>query len=535
MLVSGNYSRVQVHFLPFWQKPPLFFWLQAGAMHIWGINEFAARLPNALVGVATLLILFYLGHKYSQDKRMGFLWVLAYVGSILPHFYFKTAIIDPLFNLFIFLSIYQLANWTSREDKKARMLAALWGGVFIGMAILSKGPVALLIVGVCGLVYWVMSRSWKTFSIWELLVYTLAGFVVSSLWYLPETIQNGFWFINEFIEYQVGLAAVSEDTAHEQPFWYHPLVLLIGCFPASIYFLGGLGKVPTENSEQKNFRTWMHLLFWVTLIIFSIVKAKIIHYSSLCYFPLTYLAASYIYRVSMGEIKYAPWMNYLFVFLGLIWSLALCILPFIDRIKELIIPYIKDPFAVASLGAEVYWSGWEVLIGLIMLGSSIYAVIWGHKKSILHGAVVLFLATLVVVQSSIYVLTPKIERYSQGAAVDFFESVQKEDAYKVSLGYHSYAPLFYGAISEEQANTRNAYLRDYFGKNTPEKETYGLQRTVWNEWLMRGDIDKPAYFVTRIGRDKYKDEKNLIRVGQKNGFIFYKREMPRPSTGTSEE
>jgi len=59
MLVTGNYTRVQINFEPFWEKPPLFIWLQALSMHLFGVNEFAARLPNALCGTITLLVLFF--------------------------------------------------------------------------------------------------------------------------------------------------------------------------------------------------------------------------------------------------------------------------------------------------------------------------------------------------------------------------------------------------------------------------------------------------------------------------------------------
>src|SRR3954470_9704684 len=56
MIVSGNYSLVQINFQPFWEKPPLFIWMQVLSMKIFGINEFAARFPNAMCGVATLLL-----------------------------------------------------------------------------------------------------------------------------------------------------------------------------------------------------------------------------------------------------------------------------------------------------------------------------------------------------------------------------------------------------------------------------------------------------------------------------------------------
>jgi 4-amino-4-deoxy-L-arabinose transferase-like glycosyltransferase len=48
MIVTGDYSKVQINFNPFWEKPPLFIWMQVLSMKIFGINEFAARFPNAV-------------------------------------------------------------------------------------------------------------------------------------------------------------------------------------------------------------------------------------------------------------------------------------------------------------------------------------------------------------------------------------------------------------------------------------------------------------------------------------------------------
>src|ERR1041385_4144420 len=63
MIVTGNYNRVQIDFKPFWEKPPLFIWLQAGSMLLFGVNDFAARLPKAIIGIATLLSLYAIGKK----------------------------------------------------------------------------------------------------------------------------------------------------------------------------------------------------------------------------------------------------------------------------------------------------------------------------------------------------------------------------------------------------------------------------------------------------------------------------------------
>ena len=109
MLVSQNYREVQIDFKPFWEKPPLFIWMQAASMKIFGVNAFAARLPNALVGIITLLLLFGIGSNLAGEK-FGLWWTLLYAASWLPHFYFKSGIIDPTFNLLIFLSLYSISG-----------------------------------------------------------------------------------------------------------------------------------------------------------------------------------------------------------------------------------------------------------------------------------------------------------------------------------------------------------------------------------------------------------------------------------------
>ena len=102
MIVSGDYLNVQINFQPFWEKPPLFIWMQVLSMKLFGINEFAARFPNAICGIITLIVLYEMGRKLF-NARLGMIWALVYAGSILPFFYFKSGIIDPWFNLFIFL------------------------------------------------------------------------------------------------------------------------------------------------------------------------------------------------------------------------------------------------------------------------------------------------------------------------------------------------------------------------------------------------------------------------------------------------
>src|SRR5450759_1103420 len=144
MIVTGNFSRVQIDFHPFWEKPPLFFWMQAASMKLFGINEFAARFPNSVIGIFTLLTFYFLGKKL-YDEKFGLIWALAYLGSFLPDIYFKSGIIDPSFNFFIFLTVVFLAKSISKTGESKEFKYALFAGISIGLATLTKGPVGLLI------------------------------------------------------------------------------------------------------------------------------------------------------------------------------------------------------------------------------------------------------------------------------------------------------------------------------------------------------------------------------------------------------
>lgn len=142
MIISGNYWQPTIDFVPFHEKPPLFSWLQSLSFQLFGVGEMAARLPNVLCGGLTLACLLYVGRRWHSN-RFGVWWALFMGFSILPQLYFRSGIIDPWFNLFIFLSLITLiSNWADELPGWKRLLSS---GLLLGLAILTKGPVAGLI------------------------------------------------------------------------------------------------------------------------------------------------------------------------------------------------------------------------------------------------------------------------------------------------------------------------------------------------------------------------------------------------------
>ena len=502
MLVTGDYLRVVIDYQPFWEKPPLFIWLQAISMSLFGVNEFAARLPNLICGVATFLVLYNVGSQLF-DKKFGLVWVLTYAGCFLPQLYFMSGIIDPVFNLFIFLSIYYLhQSFMSGLDNRWVALS----GLFIGLALLTKGPVALLIYGLTAIALYLMNRDKLNASFNRVVkqgsIFVMVVIAVSFLYYGVELIKNGTWFFEEFINYQLRLLS-SGEASHGQPFYYHFVVLLLGCLPASILMFGALKKYLNDNENQQAFKQLMVILLIVVLLIFSSVTTKIVHYSSLCYYPITFLAAYYLHHVMYKRAEWNRTISIAVLAFTVIFSLALMMLAIVIMNRDLLANYIQDDFAIANMAADVSSSVFDLIPGLIYLISAVLGIYLISNQKRRVGVPLLLLGICLAINISYKTFVPKIERITQGAAIDFYEELQGKDCYVQVLGFKSYAHLFY---------TQKPPVTD---ENSRDKE-----------WLLTGDIDKPAYFVCKnVDVDLYRGKYPIEELASKNGFVFFRR-MP---------
>jgi 4-amino-4-deoxy-L-arabinose transferase-like glycosyltransferase len=499
MMVSGNYLQVQIDYKPFWEKPPLFFWLQTLSMHSFGINEFSARLVNAVCGMLTVLIVYLIGYKIF-DATMGLLWAIAFLGSFLPHFFFKSGIIDPVFNLFIFSGVYFLAYALHSDRGKKRVSRFALSGVCIGLAVLTKGPVAFLILVFCIMSYWACTRCKTLPSLKELLVIAGAVGVVSGLWYGLETLWHGTWFITEFVKYQIRLLSTG-DAGHGRPFYFHFVVLLFGCFPASFLAIRSFFIVRSGTARQQDFTRWMTVLFWVVLVLFSIVKTKTVLYSSLCYFPITYLAAFHMHSVITGKLQWNTALTFALAAFGGLVALIIAAFPIVMMHKELITPFIKDRFAVACLQRPIVWSYGEASIGAGYAAVLALSVALLARKKFRAAFVALFLSSAVCLQLFMLDMVPKMERIAGGGPIDFYQSLRGQNCYACSL-FKTYADLF------------------YFEKK-PGGNPLGHDR----DWLLNGPIDKPAYFVCRIDKaHEYRGKYDLKELKDEYGFVYFRRD-----------
>ena len=174
MLETGDWLMPQFDYgVPFWGKPPLSTWLSAASMAVFGVNEFAARLPSLLLCVGCGALVYALAaHRGNRDQAVWTLALFAATGMI-----FVAAggvMTDPALVLGTTLSM--AGFWIAvngPETSRRRAACAFFAGLVVGL--LAKGPLALVLVAVPIGGTTLLTRSWH--AVWRKLPWVTGSLV----------------------------------------------------------------------------------------------------------------------------------------------------------------------------------------------------------------------------------------------------------------------------------------------------------------------------------------------------------------------
>ncbi len=519
MLVSGDWINVQINFEPFWEKPPLFIWLQAICMKLFGVNEFAARFPNVVIGFITLLALYFPILK-QYGKRAAIFTLILYLGSFTPHFYFKSGIIDPLFNLFMYVSLLYLIYASQKRTHKNFLLA----GFFLGLAVLTKGPAALLLIGLTGLCFqWIYKVHFYRFN--NIIVLVTGILIAPTLYFGIQVHENGWWFLQEFLVYQVDLFK-NPVASHGQPFYYHFVVLLIGCFPLFILsFSSMLSKQPV--SGDITFYRWMKVLFWVVLVVFSLVTTKIVHYSSMCYIPLAIVGG-----VKLTEyVVLSRFTKIVLAAVGSLWVIVLAVagsfaLPIANGPLALLKKLVQDEFVQAQLATNTEWTVVPVVLAVLLAVSLVRFLC----KPILSGLASLLVTNTLVVAMLMISFVPRVEQVVQGKWIQQLEDYQGNEMAHFTRGFKSYAHHYY---THQQDLESLKMAKKHILKQLGNQSLYKMDeddRKIFANALREYVIDSTAIPVSlsaKLSKFEEVDNRypNLTLVFEGNGYGVWERKL----------
>jgi 4-amino-4-deoxy-L-arabinose transferase-like glycosyltransferase len=271
MLERGDYLLAYVNDRVYLDKPILYFWAILAASLPWGaVTETAARLPSAVASLAILVVvLLYARRAFSL--RAG--WIAALALATMPVFIWEArfAQMDPMLTLFMLLCLVSFDR--ARAGRAAWWLAA--SGAWAGLAVLTKGPVGLVLPGAAALAVLLLERDLRFLARPAWLAGAAAFVLVGAPWYVALAVTgHQEWLVEFFFRQNVGRFVDPFD--HARPFYYYGIRFVSDLFPWCLFLpLIALDR-PRAGAAEPHRRAWnlMAVYTVVVLAFFSASGAK---------------------------------------------------------------------------------------------------------------------------------------------------------------------------------------------------------------------------------------------------------------------
>src|SRR3972149_3311945 len=276
MVETGNYITPTYNYEPRYDKPILFYWLQAIAYKLFCASEFSARLPSAITGVGLATITFFF-IKRLYDQRVALLAGLCLILNLQFFVYTHSAVTDMTLTLFITASLYSFYlgfhhYHTSHIAHHNKWYMLYW--VFAALAALTKGIIGILFPAAIVFIY--LLTAGRLSDIKTLLAprYILVFLAVAAPWYIAQFYINGWEFFNAFIVKHHFKRYTDVISSHSGPIYFYVPVILAGFFPWAAF----LPNAFYRGIKEKGLYLFALIWFSVVFVFFSISGTKLPNY-----------------------------------------------------------------------------------------------------------------------------------------------------------------------------------------------------------------------------------------------------------------
>jgi 4-amino-4-deoxy-L-arabinose transferase-like glycosyltransferase len=513
MQETGDWVTPRLYGMPWFEKPPLYYWAAALSFKLFGVSEITARLPSALSALFATLALAWLALRLygAETARWLLLLLPTTVGMIgfshaaatdMPFAAMLTvamAFAAKLLNLVpptpvpapdSTTPVGRFRSFTSFTSSTS--FTSLFFGLFLGLAALAKGPAAIILT--CGsvLLWAVFTKRWRD-AFRCLHPLAIAAFCLTSLpWYILCARRNPDFFRVFIIEHNFN-RFLTPQFQHVQPFWFYIPILLIAFLPWTIALLWSAlyGMLRYLPSRQPSAETILFLSWSIfCLLFFSLSKSKLPGYI-LPAIPATalLLVRSIIQPVQQHE-KSLRWLLISFSVLAGLVALALL------WVGRSLLPSKPSGLAMISAGCVLLLFG---LANLLMANKDNRTVLFRFAAPLCVTPVLLVLCTIHLIASPWLRFDPS----GKTLAVELQANQLPSD-------------LFVGPMPRGQYFSLNFYLHSEmkeWDKTNPQEgylllRSRGCRSEMKPGWICGRDpveLPKSGWFVYRVEPDSSLD------------------------------
>lgn len=346
MLERGDYLHVTNRYQDYLDKPPLLFWLSALSFKIFGISNFAYKLPSLLFALLGIFSTYKLG-KLLYSEKTGMLAALMFASCQAMFLITNDVRTDTILTGAIIFSIWNIAAF----NQSGKWISLLAGFTGIALAMLAKGPIGLMAPAMALGSHFILRREWKNIFRWQWIVGLLVVIILLSPMLLglyqqfdlyPEKGISGVRFYlwdqsfgrltgdNPFINSQ-------QKPQQTDPFFFAHSFLW-AFLPWSLFFIFGyweklkriiLSRFRLNGNEEAVTTGGFTLVF----IAMSLSDYKLPHYIFIVFPLAAIISADYLFKIFENSEKKKLQQIFSVVqsaTIALIWSviLALCVYSF---------------------------------------------------------------------------------------------------------------------------------------------------------------------------------------------------------------
>jgi 4-amino-4-deoxy-L-arabinose transferase-like glycosyltransferase len=390
MFERGDFMTPYLNSVPRFEKPPLLYWLQAIAVLPLGATELAARMPSALAGVGSVLLLYWLTASLASRRAA---LVAAIVLATMFRFvvFARQGLTDVPTLFFIVAALFGFVRATEATPRRG---AAWLAWTAVGLGVLTKGPVGLLPIAIWA-AYAAARRDVRLISGIRPVLGLALAIGIGVPWYIAMMVVHGRAFTDFAIGHEIVSRVLSEASfAPTRGFSYYFQVWPGDAAPWSVVFVAALiwSGVVWRSLDPNVRRAIVFALAWFlsVFVIFSLSRSKIPHYVLPAYPAAALLIGVFIDR--LVDRPQAAWWR---VPMSLVAVVSVAAAVVLARSMAVLMP---EGSTVTRLLVPLVLGGGGVAMAVAVWRSSVMGAVWSLATSL---SIVFALIGALIVPSTI--------------------------------------------------------------------------------------------------------------------------------------
>ncbi|HEY5162988.1 MAG TPA: glycosyltransferase family 39 protein [Terriglobales bacterium] len=320
MLASSDWVTARLNGVAYLEKSPLIYWMMAASYRVFGVRDWAARLPLALAVILLCWVTYRFARWAFDSDDAGAFSGLALASCVGLFLFTRILIPDATLTLTITGAVWAwLRLLEPRERPDWRWPTLL--GACLGCGLLLKGLIAVVFPVLTALVYMAITRQLFSGAAWKRLqpaVFVIVALVIAAPWHVLATVRNPphfafslhsgpgeyrgffwFYFFNEHLLRFLNLRYPRDyNTVPRLWFWLFNLVWL---FPWSVYLPAAAKLSYARNSRAGRVR--LMALCWIGVVMVFFTFSTTQEYYSMPIYPAVALL------IGSAMTSEGPWVR----------------------------------------------------------------------------------------------------------------------------------------------------------------------------------------------------------------------------------